>query len=101
MTEITYSVGDLEATNGVGDVGKDLERRHHFVVGVFVVEGDVFRLVEGVEQELVPAVLCAGNASLILQFGGPDSLFLFLLPRRGFLRDGGIIFGKGGFFLVE
>ena len=94
-------VGDFDAADGVGDVRKELERHHHFVEGIFVTDDDVIRLVKGVEQELAGAVLRGGGASLIFQFGGLDGLVLFLLPRRGFRRDGGIIFDEGGFVFIE
>ena len=88
-------VGGLKAADGVSDVRKELEQTHNFVEGVFLPEGDVKRLVEGVEQELAAAVLRGGGASLVFQLGSPDGLVRFLIPRPGFRRDGGIIFGEG------
>ena len=74
---------------------EELEQTHNFVEGVFVEEGDVKRLVEGVEWGLGAVVLRGGGASLVFQVGSPDGLVCFLILWRGFRRDGGIIFGEG------
>ena len=42
------AVGYFKAPNFFGEMGKELERRHLFVVGVFVAEGDIMDLIEGV-----------------------------------------------------
>ena len=40
--------GYFEAPDLFGEMGKELERRHHFVVGVFDAKGDIMYPLKGV-----------------------------------------------------
>ena len=55
-------------------MGKDLERSHHFVVGVFVAEGDVVHFLKGVQYEETASVLCGLDAFLVIKAGVPKCL---------------------------
>ena len=95
------TIDDLKAVDSVDDVHEELERCDHFLEDVLAVGGDVMRLVDGPREELLVAVLCASNASLVFQFGSPDVLALLILPRRSSRCDAGIILGVRGFVFVE
>ena len=82
-------------------MGEEIERRHHFVVGVFVAEGDVLHFLEGVQDEETASVLRGSDAVLIVEAGVPKRLDLSLLPRSGLSRDRWFVFIEGGFVLVE
>ena len=47
-------------------MGKELERRHHFVVGVFVAEGDVVHFLEGLQDEKTASALRGLDAVLVV-----------------------------------
>ena len=68
-------------------MGEELERRHHFVVGVFVAEGDVVHFLEGVQDEKTASVLRGSDAVLVVEASVPKRLELSLLPRLGLSRD--------------
>ena len=50
-------VGYFECPYFFGEMGKEIEQGHHFVVGIFVAEGDVVYLLEGLEYEETASVL--------------------------------------------
>ena len=58
-------------------MGEELERGHHFVVGVFVMEGDVMYLLEDVEDEERSYVLGGTYAVLVIDAGVPKRLEFF------------------------
>ena len=68
-------------------MGKELKRRHHFVVGVLIAEGDIVYLLEGAEDEETTSVLSGVDAVLIVEAGVPQRLELSLLPRFGVSCD--------------
>ena len=68
-------------------MGEELERRHHFIVGVFVVEGDVVNSLKGVEDENTEFVLRGLDVVLVLEASVPKRLELLLLPHFGILCD--------------
>ena len=82
-------------------MGKELERRHHFVVGVFVAEGDVVNFLEGVEDEKKASVLRGSDAVLVFEASVPKRLELWLIPHFGISRDRWVLLVKGGVVLVE
>ena len=67
-------------------MGKELERRHHFVVGVFVEEGDKVHFLEGVQDEEMESMLCGANAVLIIKADVSKRLEILLLPSFGLSR---------------
>ena len=82
-------------------MGKEIERRHNFVVGVFVAEGDVVYFLEGVQDEETASVICVADTVLIIKAGVPKSLELSLLPRFGLSCYRGVVFVEGGTVLVK
>ena len=66
---------------------EELKRRHHFVVGVFVTEGDVVHFLEGVQDENTASMLRGLVAVLVFKASIPKLLELLLLPSFGTLRD--------------
>ena len=78
-------------------MGKELERIHHFVVGVFVAAGDVVYLLKGVKDEETASVLGGADAVLVVKAGVPKRLELPLLPRFGLYGDQWVVFVKGGY----
>ena len=66
FTEKGDDVGYFEAADGIGDVGEELQWRHHFLECVLVGELDVASVFEVVEEELVEAVLRANGARAVL-----------------------------------
>ena len=84
-----------------GKMGEEIERRHHFLVGVFVAEGYVVHYPEGVQDEKTASVLRGLNAVLIVKAGVPKRLELLLLPRFGLSRYRWVVFVEGGVILVE
>ena len=81
-------------------MGEELEQRHHFVVGVFVAEGDIVHFLEGVQDEETASVLCGSDAVFIVEAGVPKRLELLLLPRFGLSCDRWVVFFEGGVVLV-
>ena len=75
--------------------------RHHFIVGVFVAEGDIVHFLEGVQDEETKSVLRGVDAALIVKAGVPKRMDLSLLPRFGLSRDRWVVFIKGGVVLAE
>ena len=82
-------------------MGEELNRRHHFVVGVFVAKGYVVHFLEGVQDEEKASVLHGADAVLIIEAVVPKSLELLLLPRFDLSRDRGFVFAEGGVVPVE
>ena len=82
-------------------MGEELERRHHFVVGVFVAEGDVMYLLKGVKDEETESVLRGVDEVLVVEEGIPKRLELPLIPRFGLSCDRWFVFVKGGMVLVK
>ena len=68
-------------------MGEDLERRHHFIVGVFVVEGDVMYLLEIMKDEETTSTIFGAYAVLVIESGVSKFLELPLLPRFGVSHD--------------
>ena len=68
-------------------MGRELEQRHHFIVGVFFAEGDLMYLLEGVKDEETASVICGADAVLVVKAGVPKRLELLLLPCFGVSRD--------------
>ena len=64
-------------------MSKEIERRHHFLVGVFVLEGDVVHFLKGVQAEETASVLCGSDAVFIVEAGVSKRLELLLLPHFG------------------
>ena len=82
-------------------MGEELERRHHFVVGVFVVDGDVMYLLEGVQDEETESLICGADAVSVVNTGAPKRLEFTLIPRFGLSRDRWVVFVEGGIVLVK
>ena len=82
-------------------MGEEFERRHHFVVGVFVAEGDVVNFLEVVQDEETESLLPGADAVLIIEADVPKCLELLFLPRFGLSPDRGVVFVEGGVVLVE
>ena len=82
-------------------MGEELERRHNFVVGVFVTEVDVVNFLEGVEDENTAFLLRFLDAVLVFEASVPKRLELLLLPLFGISRDWWVIIVEGGVVLVE
>ena len=82
-------------------MGKELERRHHFEVGVFVEEGDIVHFIKGVKDEETVSVLHGAYAVLIFEAGIPKRLEISLLPRFGLSRDRWVVFVKGVVVLIK
>ena len=82
-------------------MGEELEQRHHFVVGVFVAEGDAVNFLEGVEDENTASVLHVAGAVLVFEASVPKRLEISLLPRFGILHDLWVVLIEGGVVLGE
>ena len=82
-------------------MGEEIERRHHFVVGVFVAEGDVVHFLKVVQDEKTASMLSGLDAVLVVEASVPKHLGLSLLPRFGLLRDRWAVLVKVGVVLVE
>ena len=82
-------------------MGEEIERRHHFVVGVFIAEGYIVHLLEGVQDEETASVLCGADTVLIVEAGVPKLLEISLLPRFGLSNDRWVVFVEGGVVLVK
>ena len=82
-------------------MGEELEQRHHFVVGVFVVEVDEVHFLEGVQDEETVYMLGGADAVLMIKKGVPKRREFLLLPRFGLSHDQGVVFVEGGVVLVE
>ena len=82
------------------EMGEELERRHHFVVGVFVAEGDVVQPLEGTKDEEMSSVIGGTDAVLVVKGGVPKRLELSLFQCFGLSGDQRVIFVKGGIILV-
>ena len=87
--------------NFFGKMGEELEWGHHFVVGVFVAEGDVVDLLEDVDNEEPASVLGGMDAVLVVKAGVPERLDFSLFPRFGVSDDQWIVFVEGIIVLVE
>ena len=61
-------------------MGEELERRYHFVVGVFVTEGDVVHFLEGLQDENTASVLHGLDAVLVVEESVSNHQELFLFP---------------------
>ena len=82
-------------------MGEELERRHYFVVGVFVTEGYVVYPLKGVEDEETASVLGGADTVLVVVAGIPKRLELPLIPRFCLSDDRWVVFVKGGIVLAE
>ena len=97
----SYDVGDLEASDIVRKVVEEGQRQHHFAVSVIAAEGDVVRLLEGVEDELTASVIGGMDAVLVSEAGGPQGLLFSFLPIFFFRVDGQVILVKRGLVIVK
>ena len=93
----SYDVGDFEASDIVRKVVEEGQRQHHFAVSVIAAEGDVVRLLEGVEDELTASVIGGMDAVLVSEAGGAKGLLFALLPHIGFRINGQVVFVERGF----
>ena len=84
-----------------GEMGEELERGHHFVVGFFVAEVDVVYLLKGVEDEETASVLGGVYTVLVIKVGVPKRLEFALFPHFGLSGDRWVICFEGGIVLVE
>ena len=91
----------FEAPNFSGEMGKELELRQHFVVGVFVAEGGAVYLLKGVKDEETASVLGGVDAVFVVESDVPKCLELLLFPRFGLSGDHWVVFVEGGIIFVE
>ena len=54
-------------------MGKDLEQRNHFLVGVFVMEVDVVDILEVMKDDDTASMLCGMDAVLFVKAGVPSA----------------------------
>ena len=72
-----------------------------FCSNVFISEGDVVYLLEGVEDEETASVIGGADVVLVFEAGATKRLDFLLLPHFGIFGDRWIIFVEGRIVLVE
>ena len=82
-------------------MGEELERRHHFVVGIFVAEVDVVYLLEGVKDEETASMLGGADVYLVVKVSVPKRLEFPLFPCFSLFGDRWVVFVEGGIVVVK